>query len=372
MAQESEEHQQFRSSLRAFFEARSPEAEVRRVMDEPRGYDPALWKEMAQQLGLQGLTVDEAHGGSGFGWPELGIVMEEMGRALVCAPYLSTVGLAVPALRAIDDHDAVAHLLSSIASGDLVCALAVAEEVGDWSQSEIKTRAQARDGDYQLTGCKNAVIDGADADVLLVAARTEDGVALFEVNGDAPGLARTPLTGLDQTRRLARVDLQEVPARLLGSPETGWAAVESSLDHGVLALAAESVGGMQRCLEESATYARIRYQFGRPIGSFQAVKHLCADMVLRTESARSIVHYGIDCAERDSEELGVVASAAAAYVQDAYFRVTRDTIQVHGGVAYTWEHPAHLYHRRAKASQVLLGDGVRHRDRVASAIGMDT
>ena len=366
----SEEQEELRRSVRRFLEDKSPETEVRRLMETTEGYDPAVWAQMGQQLGLQGLSIPEEYGGSGFGYVELVVVLEEMGRSLLCAPYFSTVALAANAIMSSGDDAAKKELLPGIASGETIAALAFTEDSGRWDEAGITTAASKSGDGYSLTGHKSFVIDGHTANLLIVAGRTPEGVSLFIVDGAASGMTRTPLSTMDQTRKQARIEFSDTSARLLGTAGAGWAALSKTLDLAAVALAAEQVGGAQRVLEMSVEYAKVRVQFGRPIGSFQAIKHKCADMLLEVESAKSAAYYAGWAASEDSDELPVVASLAKAYCSDAYFHAAAENIQIHGGIGFTWEHPAHLYFKRAKSSELLFGDPTYHRELLAQRIGI--
>jgi len=361
----SDEQQQFRDMVRRFVEQHSPETAVRAQMESERGFDRAVWSAMAEQLGLQGLIVPEAFGGQGFGAVELGVVLEEMGRALLCAPYFSTAVLAANALLLAGDADANAALLPGIASGATIATLALAEPNGRWDASGVEAVARRDGAAWKIDGTKTYVLDGHVADVVLVAARTSAGVSLFRVAGDGAGLRRTPLATLDPTRKQARLDLDGVAATLVGRDGAGWDVIAATLDRAAVALAAEQVGGAQRCLDMAVAYAKDRVQFGRPIGSFQAIKHKCADMLLEVESARSAAEYAAWCVAEGRDELPAVAALAKAYCADAYLFVAAQNIQIHGGIGFTWEHPAHLYYRRAKSSDLLFGDARHQRERLA-------
>jgi alkylation response protein AidB-like acyl-CoA dehydrogenase len=366
----SEEQEELRRTVRSFLEQKSSEAEVRRLMETTEGYDPAVWDQMGSQLGLQGLHIPEEFGGSGYTYVELIVVLEEMGRALLTAPYFSTVVLAANALIHSGDDAAKKELLPGIASGETIATLAFTEENGRWDEAGI-TMAAKKDGDgFALDGTKMFVLDGHTANVILVAARTDAGVSLFSVAGDASGLTRTPLSTMDQTRKQARLEFSGTPAKLVGTDGQGWATLERVLDLAAVGLAAEQVGGAQFCLEMAVQYAKDRVQFGRPIGSFQAIKHKCADMLLEVESAKSAAYYAGWCAAELNDELPSVASLAKAYCSEAYFHVTAENIQIHGGIGFTWEHPAHLYFKRAKSSELLLGDPTYHRELLAQRIGI--
>jgi alkylation response protein AidB-like acyl-CoA dehydrogenase len=376
----SEEQEELRQTVRRFLEDKSPSAEVRRLMETVEGYDDAVWKQMGQELGLQSLHVPEAYGGQGFTFVELGIVLEEMGRVLLCAPYFSTVVLAANAILNAGTDAQKEALLAGIAAGETRAALAFTEPNGRWDATGITLEAKpdgasSGQGTYVLEGTKNFVIDGHTADLVVVVARApgtsgEDGIGFFTVAGDADGLTRTPLATMDQTRKQAKLEFAGVRANALGEPGAGWAALSKTLDQAAVGLANEMVGGGQFVLEMSVQYAKDRVQFGRPIGSFQAIKHKCADMLLEVESAKSAAYYAAWAAAEDNDELPVVASLAKAYCSDAYFHAAAENIQIHGGIGFTWEHDAHLYFKRAKSSEILLGDATYHRELLAQRIGI--
>ncbi|MFJ5304726.1 acyl-CoA dehydrogenase family protein [Streptomyces sp. NPDC088350] len=367
----SDEQEQLRRTVRAFLADTSPETETRRLMDTPEGFDRALWRRMGTELGLQGLAVPEEYGGAGCGPVEVGVVMEELGRALVCAPFLSSAVLATTTLLRCDDEDARKRLLPGLASGELVGTLALTEDSARWDATGIRLNARSAGGCWLLTGHKTFVLDGATADVVLTAARTDDGIGVFRVDGDAAGLTRTPLATMDPTRRQARLDYDDVPATRLRTHGDGWDLVSQVLDRAAVALAAEQVGVASRALDTAVEYAKVRHQFGRPIGSFQSVKHLLADVLLEVESARAAAHFALLAAANEDPELPAVASLAKAFCSDACLQATEQNIQVHGGIGFTWEHPAHLYLKRAKTSQLLFGDPEYHRELLARRIGLD-
>jgi len=366
----SEEQEELRKSVRRFLEDKSSETEVRRLMETTEGYDKAVWDQMGQQLGLQGLAIPEEYGGSGYTYVELIVVLEEMGRALLTAPYFSTVALAANAILHSGDDAAKKELLPGIASGDTIATLAMTEDNGRWDAEGITATATKSGDGYTIDGHKMFVLDGHTAKLIIVAAKTGDNVSLFTVAGDADGLTRTPLATMDQTRKQARLEFSGTPAKLLGTEGEGWPVLSRVLDLAAVALAAEQVGGAQKCLEMSVDYAKVRVQFGRPIGSFQAIKHKCADMLLEVESAKSAAYYAGWAAAELNDELPTVASLAKAYCSDAYFHAAAENIQIHGGIGFTWEHDAHLYFKRAKSSQLLLGDPTYHRELLAQRIGI--
>lgn len=366
----TDEQDQLRSFVRQFLEEKSSEEAVRELMETESGYDEAVWSQMAEQLGLQSLIIPEEFGGQGFGWVELVVVLEEMGRSLLCAPFFSTVVLATSALLAADDNDAAGEYLPKIASGELIATVAITEENGRWDESGV-TATASQDGDaWAISGTKHYVLDGHTAGLIIVAARTEAGVSLFAVDGDADGMTRTPLSTMDQTRKQAKIELSNTPARLIGTDGAGWDTMVRVLDRAAVGLAAEQVGGAQLVLDMAVQYAKDRVQFGRPIGSFQAIKHKCADMLLEVESAKSAAYYAAWCASEDNDELPAMASLAKSYCSEAYFHATAENIQIHGGIGFTWEHPAHLYFKRAKSSELLFGDPTYHRELLAQRIGL--
>ena len=366
----SDEQEELRTAVRRFLAEKSPESEVRRLMDTEDGYDPAVWSQMADQLGLQSLTIPEEFGGSGFTYVELLVVLEEMGAALLCAPFFSSVALAANALLTSGDDEAKKSFLPGIASGETIATLAITEDNGKWDFGGIELAATKKGDDWVLNGHKMFVIDGHIADLIIVAARTSAGVTLFAVQGDAAGLTRTSLPTMDQTRKQARLQFADTPAVLIGTDGGAEAGLSKTLDLAAVALAAEQVGGAQHVLDASVEYAKTRIQFGRPIGSFQAIKHKCADMLLEVESAKSAAYYAAWAAAEDSDELPVVASLAKSYCSEAYFHSAAENIQIHGGIGFTWEHPAHLYFKRAKSSELLLGDPSYHRELLAQRIGI--
>ena len=366
----SEEQEELRKTVRQFLDSKSPELEVRRLMETGDGYDASVWSQMAEQMGLQGLAIPEEFGGSGFSWVELGIVLEEMGRSLLCAPYYSTVVLAANTLLQSGDAAAKAAHLPGIASGETIATLAFTEPAGRWDEAGITMSASGSGSSWTLNGTKSFVLDGHTASLIIVAARTAAGVSLFAVDGGAAGLTRTALSTMDQTRKQAKLEFANTPATLIGTDGDGWNVLSKVLDLAAVGLAAEQVGGAQKVLEMAVDYAKVRVQFGRPIGSFQAIKHKCADMLLEVESAKSAAYYAMWCASELNDELPSVASLAKAYCSEAYFHATAENIQIHGGIGFTWEHPAHLYFKRAKSSELLFGDPSYHRELLAQRIGI--
>jgi alkylation response protein AidB-like acyl-CoA dehydrogenase len=295
-------------------------------------------------------------------------VLEEMGRRLLAAPFFSSAVLAAETLLQSGDDAAKKEHLPGIATGETIATLAFTEDNGRWDEAGI-TATATPDGDrWSITGVKSYVLDGHVASLLLVAARTEAGVSLFAVEGAAT--TRTALPTMDQTRKQARVELSATPATLVGADGQGWAVLDRVLDRAVVALAAEQVGGAQLVLDMAVQYAKDRVQFGRQIGSFQAIKHKCADMLCKVESAKSAAYYAAFCVAEDNDEVPSVAALAKAYCSEAYFQVAADNIQIHGGIGFTWEHPAHLYFKRAKSGELLFGDPAHWRELLAQRIGL--
>lgn len=360
------EAEELRTVVRGFLDKRCPEFEVRRWMETEEGHDPAVWDQAAVELGLQGLAVDERWGGSGASAIELGVVFEELGRALYGGPFLGTVGLAATVLTELGSEDVQGRHLPGIADGSATATLA-------WGGSDpmASTLHATRSGDrWRISGTTGPTVDAAGATLLLVVANTDDGLGVFSVENAAEGFARTPLTPLDLTRKLANCDFRDTPGEPLGTPGTITDRLRRALDVATVLLACEQVGGAARLLEMAVQYAGTRVQFGRKIGSFQAIKHKCADMLIEVESARSCAYHGIWAAAHDPDELPVAAALAGAACSEAYTRCALDNIQIHGGIGFTWEHPAHLYLKRARSSQRFLGSPSRHRARLADLLGI--
>jgi alkylation response protein AidB-like acyl-CoA dehydrogenase len=388
----STELQALRESVRRFLADRVPLQRVRELMESADGTDEKIWNYAAGQLGLQAIAIPEEYGGAGFTFAEQAIVLEELGAALYPGPYLASAVLAATALLASSDDAAKRDLLPGIAGGDTVATLAFTEDDGSWEPGAIRLAASRAgqasqasqagqagqtgqagsgpSGGWVLDGHKSFVLDGHTASLLLAVARTDAGLSLFAVQADADGLTRKQLPTLDQTRRLARLEFSSVPARLIGAPGEAAAILSHTLDVAAIAQAAEQLGGAQRALDMAVSYAKVRHQFGRPIGSFQAIKHRCADLLLEVESLRSAVGYAAAAVAEDSAEVPVVAALVKALASDTYFHVAAENIQIHGGIGFTWEHDAHLYFKRAKASELFLGDASYHRERLATRIGV--
>ncbi len=361
---------------RAFLEECSSGDQVREVMATERGYDAEVWKRIGSELGWPAITIPEAYDGLGLGYVELVALLEETGRALLCSPFFSTVCLGVNALLTAADDAQKTSLLPSIALGETTATLAFSEANGRWDASAVETIARPDGDDFLLSGTKTFVPDGHTADLLVVVARVEgsegeQGIELFAVPAEAAGVERRFLPTMDQTRKQAQVTFADArlpsSARLggEGAEQSGWAAVQRVLQLAAVAISAEQVGGAQQCLDASVAYAKERVQFGRPIGSFQAIKHKCADMMMVVESARSASYYAGCMAAEESDELAVSAALAKAFCSDAFFQCAAERIQIHGGDGLTREYDVHLYFKRAQSTQAFLGSPAHHRELVA-------
>jgi alkylation response protein AidB-like acyl-CoA dehydrogenase len=369
------EQDEFRSVLRRFLQEKSPTSVVRRLMESEAGWDRDGWRELNQQLGLTGVHLPEEYGGQGFGFVELGIVLEEMGRALLCAPYFSTTVLAATAIMNAGSRAQQENLLPPIALGEVVATLAFTEPNGSWDASGIETTATAEGGKFRLDGVKSFVLDGHTADLIVVAARTpgssgEDGLSLFTTRGDATGLRRRALKVLDPTRKQARLEFDAVEADLLGDLGGAAGPLARTLTQAAACLASEMVGGAERLRVSALDYANLRMQFGRPIASFQSMKHKQADMLVDVELAKSAAYAAASAAAEDDPEFAAIAALAKACASEAYLQTAINTIQIHGGIGFTWDNDTHLWFKRAKSSEVFLGDPTWQRERMLRAMGV--
>ena len=371
----SEEQEMLRTSAREFLTKQCPSSYVRQMMQADDAWDPAFWARLAG-LGWTGLGIPEEYGGVGT-FLDLVVVLEEAGRALLPGPFFSTMGMAVPTLLEAGSEAQKKQVLGPIAAGDARATVAVTEPSGRWDAEGVTLAAQPTGDGWRLDGVKLFVPDAAVADHMIVAARTraggEHGVTLFLVSGRPSGLTVTPLKTLDMTRRWYEVRFEgvELPSgAVVGGVDQGWTPLRRALDWAAAGLCAEMVGGAQHVLDTSVEYAKTRHQFGKPIGIYQAVSHKLADMLLETESARSATYYAAWAVDADAPDRTMAASMAKAYTSDAYRRAAGNGIQVHGGIGFTWEHDMHLYFKRAKASEVTLGDGTYHRELVAQALDL--
>lgn len=353
----SESQQILKDSARKFFAGESPIARTRKLMETETAYDPELWRRLAEQ-GFTGIIVPEEHGGMGLGQVELTLLMEEAGYALLPGPFFSTVALAGAVLDACGSPEQKKTFLSRICTGEARATVAFLEEGASWSQSDL--RMQGAGG--SLNGTKLFVTDAAVADFLVVV--TNDGVSMVEAG--ARGLRIAPMRGMDGTRKIYSAEFSNTPAEKLGTSSS--TNLRRGLEISTVSLAAEMVGGMQKVLETAVAYARTRKQFGKPIGSFQAVQHMCADMYLETESARSAAYYAAWALQENAADAAAAVAISKMYASDAARAVGNRGIQIHGGMGFTWENDLHLYYRRAKASETMLGDGTFHRERIAQLV----
>jgi len=373
----SEEQEMLRKSARDFLAAESPMTYVRRMMEDDRGFTDAQWKQMAE-LGWMGLILPEQYGGAGGDFVDMVVVLEEMGRAVLPGPFFATVVLGGVALLEGGSDGQKASFLPKIAAGDLRVTLAQLEPNARWDAEGIELQARKDGGGYRLAGTKLFVPDAHTADVIIVAGREPgskgaEGVTLFLVDAGASGVKSTLLKTMDQTRKLCEVVLEDVrvPAdRVLGQPGAGWKLLDRVVDRGKVGLCAEMCGGAQKVLEMSVEYAKVREQFGRPIGSFQAIQHKCANMLVEVESSKSATYYAAWAVANDVAEAPLAAAMAKAYTSDAYRHTAGEGIQIHGGIGFTWEHDMHIYFKRAKSSEVTFGDATWNREIVAQLIGL--
>ena len=351
----SESQQLLRDSARKVFAGECPMSEVRRLMETDTAYDAALWAKMTEQ-GYTGIIVPEEYGGVGLGKVELILLMEEAGRALLPGPFFSTVVLAGAVIEAVASPEQKKKYLAAISSGEARSTVAILETNASWDPADV----QIARVNGKLTGEKLFVPDAAVADSIVVVART----GVYVVDARAAGISIAPMQGMDLTRKLYSVQFNGTPAeKLADTAGLSWA-----VDVATAALVAEMVGGMQRTLDITVEYAKTRKQFGKPIGAFQAVQHQCADMYLETESARSAAYYAAWALEENAPDAAIAVSIAKTYASDACRTVGNRGIQIHGGMGFTWENDLHLYYRRAKASETMLGDATFHRERIARLV----
>jgi alkylation response protein AidB-like acyl-CoA dehydrogenase len=371
----SEEQEMLRRSAREFLAKECSPKVVRRLMESEDGYDPALWKKIAD-LGWTALGIPEEYGGVGS-FLDLVVVLEEAGRALLPGPFFSTMGLAVPVLLEAGTDAQKKEALGAIASGSARATVAFTEPSGRWDAGSVRLSARQSGGGWRLDGVKLFVPDASTADYTIVVARTrgegEDGVTSFLVKGRPKGMSVEALETLDMTRRWSEVRFEGVELAgdaVMGQPDRAWPRLKRAFEWATAALCAEMVGGLQKVLETSTEYAKTRHQFGKPIGIYQAVSHKVADMLVMSESGRSATYYAAWTVDADAPDRSLASSMAKAYVSDAYRKVAGDGIQVHGGIGFTWEHDMHLYFKRAKSSEVTLGDATYHRELVAQALDL--
>ncbi len=374
----SEEQEMLRKSARDFLSKECPMTYVRKMMEDDRGFSDGQWKQMAE-LGWMGLILPEQHGGSGLDFVDMVVVLEEMGRAVLPGPFFSTVIQGGVALLEAGTKEQQQELLPKLATGKLRVAVAELEPSGRWDAHGIECEARQDGSGYVLTGTKRFVPDAHTADVIIVAARApgskgKDGLGLFLVDAKAKGVEITLLKTMDQTRKLCDVKLSNVAVgreRTLGHEVgKGYTWLNRINDRGKVGICAEMCGGAQKVLEISVEYAKVREQFGRPIGSFQAIQHKCANMLVEVESSKSATYYAAWAVANDVAEAPLAAAMAKAYCSDAYRHTAGEGIQIHGGIGFTWEHDMHIYFKRAKSSEVAFGDATYNRELVAQLINL--
>lgn len=367
-----EERQALRDTVHKLFTAASTEAAVRAVIETESGFDPKLWQQMGE-MGVIGLTIDEKFGGSGVGPLELEVVMEEAGAALLCSPLLASGVVAAQLLQALGDASVNQRLLPQIASGQTIASAVITSDAGCWTKAGVNIEADCREENSeenaQLTGTGNYVLHGQNADVLIVIAKQGDELSAYEVDPTDEAVEIEALPTFDHTLRMAKVQFTGAAGTRINAAVPAWDAVQSALNLATVALAGEQAGGANKIFEITVEYAKTRVQFGRIIGSFQAIKHMAADLLIETESATSAARHAAACLAEDSKRTSEAISLAAFACGDAFVRTAADGIQMHGGIAFTWEHPAHLYLKRARTDAQLFGSSDFHRENYLVALG---
>ncbi|MBV9582864.1 MAG: acyl-CoA/acyl-ACP dehydrogenase [Chloroflexi bacterium] len=372
----TQEQVMLRDLTREFMSRESTPRAVRSFMDDERGYSDATWQQMAE-MGLQGVAIDAGYGGQGLGMVELALVLDEMGRAAYPGPFFATVVLAAGAIAASGQENQMARYLPDIAAGRTRATLALIENALSWTPSMVDLRAERRGSEFVLNGVKRFVPFGHVADLILVVARTsdassaDDGTTVFAVPGDAAGLSQKPNVEMDRTNRTSTLTFDNVTVAadtVIGEVDHGWDVIGPVLERAALAAAAEMLGASRRCMDMSVEYAKVRQQFGQPIGMFQAIKHACSEMLLEVENSHGATYYAAWAADAGSPDASLAASAAKAYVGDASRKVCGSSIQVHGGIGFTWEYDLHLYFKRAKHFEPLYGDADYHRERALELV----
>lgn len=356
-------------ATRRFVAARAPLSRTRQLMTAEPGFDPAVYRQLAAELGIVGLRTPERHGGAGAGFVEVGLAAYELGRVCYSGPYLATI-LALEVLAAAGDDVVIAEYAPALVSGDKTASVAWAESAGPIPGAQITCTAVRNDDGWLLRGRKQLVVNGDTADHLVVTARTDNGISLFVVPGSAPGVVRRRRSSLDQTRALTDIEFEGAAGRLVGTEGTAAAAISAAFDRGCVVLAAETIGIADAALELTVGYLKERRQFGRAIGSFQALKHRCADLVMAIELARCAVDYATRALDTEAEDITAASAIALAEAAEAATRTAGECIQMHGGIGFTWEHDAHLYFKRARGNAALLGTVADHRERLLQALGV--
>jgi alkylation response protein AidB-like acyl-CoA dehydrogenase len=353
-----------RNSVRAALDEQCASAHVRAMMDDPKGYGETLWAEMAK-LGWLGLPFGEEYGGAGLGLVELCLVLEELGRAAYPGPYVASVLLGGLGLELGGSAAQKERWLPAVASGQARLSAALVEESLDWDPAATTATAARRGDGWALSGVKRFVPWAHVADAVLVPARAAEGVTLFLVDPRAPGVSLRPMVGIDLATRWSEMRLEQAPAgadAVIGPIGGAGTLLEALLRRAAVGASAEMLGAARRCLDMSVEYAKVREQFGQPIGSFQAIRHRCADMLMAAENAHAAVYYAAWALNAGAEDAALASSVCKAYVSEAARQVCGDAIQVHGGIGFTWEYDLHLYMKRAKALEPLWGDAEYHRE----------
>ena len=374
----SEEQEMLRDATRRFLDNECPSSFVRKMMEDDSAHATEMWKKVAEQ-GWPAILIDEAHGGVGGSFLDMVVILEEMGRSLLPGPFLATALLGTPAILAGGSDEQKNAILPGVAAGETILSLALAEQSGRYDAGGVALAATPKGEDFLLSGEKFFVPDAHVADQIVVVARTgqgaaaEDGISLFVVDAKAPGVTVTQLKTVDMTRRQCHVAFQDVAvpaAQVVGQVGAGWPIVQRTLDQAMAGLCAEMVGTGQQALDMAVAYAKERVQFGKPIGSFQAVKHKCVDMMVQVENARSLTYYAAWTVDENVPEARQAVPMAKAYCSDMCKTVTSEAIQVHGGIGFTWEHDMHLFYRRGLASEAAFGSAPVHREVVAQELNL--
>src|SRR5438067_4581886 len=361
----TQEQVMLRNLSREFLTRESTPKAVRTLWEDQRGYSEATWQQLSE-MGLHGLTVPEAYGGQGLGMIDLALVLDEMGRAAYPGPYFATAVLAAGAIAATGSEDQMSRYLPDIAAGRTRATFGLLESALSWQPAGVQMRAARIGSGFSLSGVKRFVPWAHVADLVVVAARTDGGITLFAVARDASGVSETRNVEMDRTNPTSTMTFKDVSVgadAVIGEVDQGWSIVEAVLQRAAVAAAAEMLGASRRCMDMSVEYAKVRQQFGQPIGMFQAIKHACAEMLLEVENSHGATYYAAWAADAGSPDAALAASAAKAYVGDASRKVCGSSIQIHGAIGFTWEYDLHLYFKRAKHFEPLYGDADFHRER---------
>jgi alkylation response protein AidB-like acyl-CoA dehydrogenase len=369
------EQAMLRDLAREFFSRESTPQVVRRLMEDTVGYSEQTWQQMSE-MGLQGLGIPAEYGGQELGMVEQALVLEEIGRAAYAGPYFPSAVLASSAIMASRDAAQMARWLPDLASGAKKATMALLEDVVAWQPSAIKLSARRDGDDFVMNGTKRFVPWAHVADFILVVARTSegnggDGTTVFLISSASAGVTQTPNVEMDHTSKTSTLQLQDVRVgadSVVGKVDHGWEVIAPVLQRAAVGAAAEMLGAARRCMEMSVEYAKVRQQFGQPIGTFQAIKHACAEMLLEVENAHAATYYAAWAQDAGVPDAALAASVAKAYLNEASRKVCGSAIQVHGGIGFTWEYDLHLYFKRAKHLEALYGDADFHRERALQLV----